>query len=246
MKYLGSEKETFFNFSLISSMSFAFLMLIFIFISYALFSFSLRDSMPITKVFIEGDSKYLDIERLKKDIKISIDSGYLYLDIKKIRRAVMREPWVQEAKIKKVWPPALRVTIVERTPVARWGKDSLLDDDGEIFLPESVVSFAGLIELGSLSKSPREVKEAYDFLLPKLFDIGVVPVSFGVSERGVWKLKTLNGAEIIFGENLKAKASLFFAAYSAIEKDWIDVEKVDLRYKNGMAVKKYLKIKTKE
>ena len=42
------------------------------------------------------------------------------LDLKAIRAAVEKNPWVQDAEVARVLPDALRVTIQERRPVAPW------------------------------------------------------------------------------------------------------------------------------
>ena len=85
-----------------------------------------KDAMAITSVYIEGDLEYTNVSQIKSEVEKSIDAGLLYLDTRQIRNALLTESWIEEALVRKVWPPGLRVKIIERVPVAKWGGRALL------------------------------------------------------------------------------------------------------------------------
>lgn len=63
----------------------------------------------------------------------SLATPILQLDLTSIRRRVERIPWVKSASITRIFPDRLRVTVVERTPVAYasiGGRIELVDQDG--------------------------------------------------------------------------------------------------------------------
>jgi hypothetical protein len=61
----------------------------------------------------------------------------LLCDLETVRAQVRRLAWVKDASVQKVFPAALRITVVERTPFALLERDGLglADEDGHILEP---------------------------------------------------------------------------------------------------------------
>ncbi len=70
-----------------------------------------------------------------------VRGGFFNLDVDAVRLALLGEPWVSEVTVKRIWPDALRVIVIEQIPVVRWGDSGLLNPAGEYFAPEVQVRF---------------------------------------------------------------------------------------------------------
>ena len=167
--------------------------------SYAILFFLDGDALPIKSVYIQGNLEHVDFSEIKSKVERSIDSGLLYLDIRQIRRDLLLEPWVQEVSIRKIWPPGIRVKIIERTPVARWGKDAILSSDGHVFIPSSLDRFDKMVKLFSPFESPQNVIKEFLAVKKVLESYGIFIKSFEMSERREWVLVTAGGKTIKFG-----------------------------------------------
>ena len=199
-----------------------------------------KDAMAITSVYIEGDLEYTNVSQIKSEVEKSIDAGLLYLDTRQIRNALLTESWIEEALVRKVWPPGLRVKIIERVPVAKWGARALLSSSGAVFEPKELGRFDNLVTLFSLHDRPKKVIENF-LMVRKVFKhCGVSIKYFGATDRGEWLVLTRDEKRINLGRgDIKDKLYRFQYAYEReINAYWPAVTRIDLRYPNGLTVDK--------
>jgi cell division protein FtsQ len=82
----------------------------------------LQKKAPLAVVHIEGDINQVDREDLAKRLKTVVHGSYFSTDLVAIRDAVLLSPWVESLSVQRRWPDGIRVTIVEKKAVARWGE----------------------------------------------------------------------------------------------------------------------------
>ena len=207
-----------------------------------------KNALPVTTVLVEGEFKYLDVTRVKTMVQDSIDGGILYVDIKKIRKKLLLEPWISDVQVRKVWPPGIKVKVTEKEVAARWGPDLLLSPDGAVFKPWPVKEFDDLVTLFSPYESPKVVIENFIYAKRALETCGIFIRSFIMSHRKEWVVLTADKKIINFGsDNIKRKIRRFTYAYrKGISEYWPQLAKVDLRYKNGISVSAILSEQTEE
>ena len=199
-----------------------------------------KDTMPITSVYIVGDIKYTNVSHLKSEVEKSIDAGLLYLNTRQIRNVLLAEPWIEDAYVRKVWPPGLSVKIIEKVPVAKWGAPALLSSSGAVFEPRELEGVNNLVTLFSLRDSPKNVIENF-LVVKEVFEhCGVLIKHFGATDRGEWLVLTTDGKRINLGRgDIREKLSRFQFAYERdINAYWPSVTRIDLRYSNGLTVNK--------
>lgn len=64
-------------------------------------------------------------------------SSFFELDVKAVHDQVQALPWVATVSVRKQWPDALQVYVVEHKPVAYWNSDLLLNSAGGVFQANS-------------------------------------------------------------------------------------------------------------
>ena len=72
--------------------------------------------------------------------------GLISVDLAKLQRALERRPWIQQAKIRRVFPDMLVVEVTERAPAAvlrAGGRDLLIGEDGVLILDASQGTYDG-------------------------------------------------------------------------------------------------------
>jgi cell division protein FtsQ len=97
----------------------------------------LQKKAPLAVVHIEGDINPVDREDLAKRLKTVVHGSYFSTDLVAIRDAVLLSPWVESLSVQRRWPDGIRVMIVEKKAVARWGEQRFLSAKGEIFQPKA-------------------------------------------------------------------------------------------------------------
>ena len=208
-------------------------------------------TLPVNKIRVQGAFVNVDEEMLHRAVSGVVAGGYFNVDVEHVREVVEQLPWVREASVRRVWPDTLSVSVVEQKPVAISKKLGLINKDGGIFkplnkeLPTSLPVFEGAASLNKL------MLEKY-FEMNKLLTAINRKISYlKVDARHAVELKLDNGLKVVLGrENNLHRLERLMLIYGKILANRVnDIEVIDLRYTNGMAIgwkKKLNKIKVSE
>lgn len=194
---------------------------------------------PISEVRIIGDTKYLNKRVLAEKMAAGINAPLMNIDISSLREIILDDPWVHGARIKRDWPPAVEVIIDEQIPVARWGSKGLLNHQGDIFWPESTQAYLTLPVLNGPATETQHLMAQYHDLSRLFQGANVKMTGLSMEARGAWSLILDNGIEVVVGrEQLRERLQRFLHVYQKeLAPRAEQIEKVDIRYTNGVAVK---------
>jgi cell division protein FtsQ len=195
-------------------------------------------ALPIRRVMVEGEFEHLAPEQVQAAVAAAVDAGFFGVDVARIRAALLDEPWIRDASIRRVWPDALHVTIVEQTAVARWGDYGLLNERADIFVPPPPDIPADLVRLDGPLGSELQVLERYHYIADTLATVGLAASAVTLSDREAWTVTTTGGHELLLGRrDLELRLARFLAGYArGLKVAWDRIDHVDLRYTNGFAV----------
>ncbi len=194
---------------------------------------------PIRKVMVEGDFRILTPTYVQSAVTEALDGGFFEIDVQKIKRRMLEEPWVAEAVVERVWPDAVRVTIKEQVPAATWGNHALLNGEADIFAPSAASIPSGLPRLDGPVGTESAVLAMYQTVAKRLTNLELKPVAVVLSQRGAWIVELADGARLVLGRaSLDERIARFSVAYTPLLKsNWSHIGVVDLRYTNGFAVR---------
>ena len=199
----------------------------------------LRDPrvLPVRVVGIDGEMRYLERSRLEQAVIQAVRGSFFSVDLARIQSEVANLPWVDRVTIRRVWPDTLRVRVVEQQPLARWGKDALINRRGEIFRPQPLPTFSGMVVLQGQSEDAVSISREYQRIETLLKTIGLELSRVQVDARQAWLLHTRTGLEINLGRSaILSRLARFVRLYPQLqEANQARLKKVDLRYTNGFA-----------
>ena len=197
------------------------------------------DVTPLKVARIEGEFRYMKRADLERAVAGVTQGGFFTADVQAVTEAAEALPWVAKASVRRVWPDAIHVWVVEQSPLGRWKEDGLINPDGEVFSPKGVKVKLKLPLLAGPEGSGKVVIEKYWLARTKLQSLGLNIVRLELSKRRAWRLHLENGAVIKLGvEDFAGRLQRFANVYPTLEAKWKEkLEAVDLRYANGMAVK---------
>lgn len=193
----------------------------------------------VSFIGVEGATRHIDKAGIERELWSQIDESLLSVDLQALHESLINQPWVNEASVRRSWPPALEVQLSEEVPVARWGDKGLLNHQGDIFWPELDKEYLSLPRLsGPSHETVRIMQQFHD--LSQLFSRSQVRlVGLVLEARGAWNIELDNGIHIIAGrEDLMPRLRRFLDVYiSQLAARADEVEEVDIRYTNGVSVR---------
>lgn len=195
--------------------------------------------LPVTSVQVRAGFVHLERETVRAVIEPYTAEGFLGLDVEALRAELESLPWVRRAAVRRRWPQGVVVVLEEERPVARWASGGLIDETGERFAADATKAPAGLPVLEGPEGSAREVARRYAEVEQMLRPLGVKVAWLRLSERRAWRLRLDNGLELNLGRSSTDRRLLrFVRIYAhAIAPRLAEIESVDLRYANGLAVR---------
>ncbi len=197
------------------------------------------DTLPIKEVRIEGDFTHLSPVDLQLLVTDKVRGGFFNLDVDAVRLALLNEPWVSKVIVKRVWPDALRVIVIEQVPVVRWKESGLLNAEGEYFAPDPATIPTGLPLLSGPVDSEVMLLEKFNSMQQLVELLGFKIVSLTLNERRAWSFQLSNGIKVKLGRrDFKERFNRFLTLVPTTISGRIEqTESVDMRYTNGFSIR---------
>lgn len=204
---------------------------------YGLIRFAIvQPVFAIQELRVTGDARHIKREQVEVIARRDIQGTFFTFDIERVRGAFEKLPWVRKADVRRQWPDGIEVVIEEHQPLARWGENALVNQQGDVF--EGVYQGA-LPQLNGPEGASQEVARQYEVFRRELAAVGRIPVQVSLSPRRAWQVRLDNGTTLEVGrEHVSARLARFLAAYpQTIAPLGHHADYVDLRYANGFAVR---------
>ena len=89
--------------------------------------FMVVQSLPVQRISVTGELEHTQAQVVQDIVQPGLAGGFLKADLQHIRQQLESLPWIYEASVRRRWPAALEIHVVEETPIARWGEDGFLN-----------------------------------------------------------------------------------------------------------------------
>lgn len=202
---------------------------------------------------IEGDVERNSLATLRANALPHLSGNFLTLDLTKARQAFEAVPWVRRARVQRVWPGQLKVTLEEHKAVAFWDgrgdwgepapERALLNSHGEVFHANlGDVEDDGLPVLSGPHGSAPQVQRLWQQLQAISQSGGERVAKLELSGRGSWRATWEAGVPIELGRGgeaeLLARYERFLPSALAVSKRFqTAVASADLRHTEGYALR---------
>ncbi len=195
------------------------------------------DLLPIRTIQLLGTFENLDRGEVEAALRPYMGKGFFSLDIQELQQALHAKAWTESVSVRRVWPDKIRVTIVEKKPVARWDERHLLSDRARVFVADTA-PFGHLPRVHAASHRPEWVLDRFYRLDARFNSVDERLVALEVDSRGALDVELINGLKIRLGRSdIERKIERLIGIYrSQILPRRERIERLDLRYSNGFAV----------
>ncbi len=205
---------------------------------YALNQIHLSHYFPIKTVRIYGINRS-DHQEVQALLLPLVNNGFFKVNVDYIRDRLQQLPWVSNIAVRRDWPDQVEITLIEKNPVARWNSQGLLSESGEVFLPDPNTYPAHLPILIGPEGKQLMVLQYFNEINHVLQPIHTKVAYLEMTPYLSWKLTLDNGIALQVGhKDILTRLDHFVKVYPKIVGNRAtDVEYIDLRYPNGMAVR---------
>lgn len=194
--------------------------------------------LPIERVQIEGEFKHLSTQDLQEQALPHVSGGFFTVNLVNVRNALINLPWVENLSIRRTWPDALTIRVIEKQAVAYWGEKQLISSRAEVFEPNGLSRDMLLPVLMGPTGQHEEMLKELARMQAWLMDSGLMISKILQDERRSWVLYMESGLELRLGRHSRSeRLHRFVDVYKQhLEKKNELIKHIDMRYTNGFAV----------
>lgn len=196
------------------------------------------NTLPVNKIRVHGEFINVNEAMLHSAVTNVVAGGYFNVDVDNVRKVVEKLPWVSEASVRRVWPDTLSVSIAEQKPVAISKKIGLINASGDVFKPEKKLAISKLPVFEGEQKLNKLMLSKYHELNQLLISIDKKIVYLKLDARHALELTLDNSLKVVLGrdDTINRLERFILIYHKVLAKHIGDIEVIDLRYTNGMAI----------
>jgi len=200
-----------------------------------------QPAFVIRRVVLDAPLVRVNPAHIAAVVREELRGTFFTMRLDETRASLQRVPWVKSIALRRRWPDRLEVSVTEHEPLARWNDSGLVDTEGEAFSAD----FDGeLPQFTGPDGSAAQVVARFRDFGAALATRSLAISELQLSPRGAWRLRTTGGASLTIelgrsapGEQLSRFAANYARTVGALARSGTRVEHVDLRYRNGFAVR---------
>ena len=189
------------------------------------------------QLLVTGEFKQVSDARVRSEVLPYVQHGFFAVDLEQMRKRLAKLPWVRTVEVRKRWPDRLEVALVEYKPLARWGSNRMLSENGEIF-PAPGGHNARLPLFDGPDNRSAELMAFHSQAKPLFLALGLQVAQVHLSARGSWNLVLSDGTDIEVGRgDPQLRLARFARMWPKLEEGGArKLSRADLRYTNGFAL----------
>jgi cell division protein FtsQ len=198
--------------------------------------------LPLQSVRLSAPPQRVSAAELLRVMRSEVRGNLFTVNIERLRQSFEKLPWVRSVSIRREFPHRLAVQLEEHQAMARWNNSALVNRQGETFVADSEQVLPVFIGQDGTS---AEIAQHYAGFNRQLVALGLSVAQVALSPRHAWHLRLNNGMVLELGrEEMQQRLARFVAVYPYTENgirqtgDSGTVKYVDLRYRNGFAVRR--------
>lgn len=194
--------------------------------------------MPL-QLDIYGDPGATNMAAVRETVLPHLGGGFFALDSAELEARLQALPWVREVEVQRLWPDRLAVNLRSYEPLAAWRDEAVLTRSGVLIWPDAVPSLA--LRIDGPHEQAAAAYEDLQVVLPALPQ-GWALLEWRISRTGDRAASVMaadHTLDLEFGREPVAEKFQLLADVVVPELGdrWVNVAAVDLRYRNGFAVR---------
>ena len=200
--------------------------------------YSLIKHAKTAQLSIVGVPSAVAQQQIDQQVQPALQGSYFTANLAEVRDQALKLPWVDNVVVSRAWPNNIRVRVIAKHPVARWGTGRLLSDNGDIYSEVSPEDHTNLPLLHGPINQSQTMMRRYDEINQLFKPIGLHLKELYLTERMTWFMQFDSGLRVIVDQDqtMTKLQRLSYLAQRDLKPVWNNITAIDLRYRNGMAL----------
>jgi cell division protein FtsQ len=192
---------------------------------------------PVRVVRVSGDLTAPERIEVEAAVLRSLSGGLLGVRLDEVVESVLALTWPRDVRARRVWPGGVDVSVTKDAIVARWGGGGALNSAGEVIAGAGTPD-PSLPMIRCVNASGSRAMQIFQMLGQVLGDTPLKVAAVEENPLGEWKVTFTNDLTVSLGrEELLDRVERFDRVFRNVIRDRLqEVEHVDARYSNGVAV----------
>lgn len=192
----------------------------------------------VAQLQIVGTNSDVENQQLAQHLNPIIKHNYFTSDLEQIRDQALKVSWVDRVVVSRAWPNAIRVRVMPRHAIARWGTGRLLSDNGEVFSEALPKTHPNLPLLHGPVSQSKMMMRRYNEINQLFHPANLRLKELYLTERMTWFMQFDSGLRIIVDQDqtMNKLQRLSHLAQTDLKPVWSNISAIDLRYRNGLAI----------
>ncbi|ENW97838.1 cell division protein FtsQ/DivIB [Acinetobacter sp. NIPH 1852] len=192
----------------------------------------------VAELQVVGANSEQENQLLVQKLTPIIKDNYFTSDLELIRDQALNVSWVDRVVVSRAWPNAIRVRVMPRHAIARWGTGRLLSDNGEVFSEAVPKAHPNLPLLHGPTSQSKMMMRRYNEINQLFLPADLRLKELYLTERMTWFMQFDSGLRIIVDQDqtMNKLQRLSHLAQTDLKPVWPKISAIDLRYRNGLAI----------
>ena len=164
--------------------------------------------------------------------------NYFTSDLKQVRDKALELPWVDRVVVSRAWPNAIKVRVMPKHAIARWGTGRLLSDSGDVFTEAVTKNNQQLPLLHGPSHQSKMMMRRYNEINQLFAPMNMRLKELYLTDRMTWFMQFDSGFRVIVDQDqmMSKLQRLSYLAQHDLKPVWNQIAAIDVRYRNGLAI----------
>ncbi|MBS9779949.1 MAG: cell division protein FtsQ/DivIB [Moraxellaceae bacterium] len=199
------------------------------------------NKFPVVNVSINSENlNEIQLKQITQAVESQPEGNFFTAELDGIHKEISSLSWVKQVDVIRSWDRGIRIKVLPRKPIARFGSEYLLDAQGQVYVPADG-NLAVDIPLVTLQGSPEQA----ELIMSQMHQVNewFAPLGLSVEDmiltpRMTWLIKFNSGLRLLVdGENTTQKLlNVSKVLQNQLANKQKKIQSIDLRYKNGFAI----------
>lgn len=187
---------------------------------------------------VVGIESPVEKQQITTYVQSVVQNNYFTTDLGVIRDRTLELSWVDKVVVSRAWPDQIRIRVIPKHPIARWGTGRLLSDSGLVFKEAVPKNYTNLPLLHGPATQSKMMMRRYNEINQLFKPYGLHLKELYLTERMTWFMQFDTGLRIIADQDqtMTKLQRLSQLAAQDLNPVWGQITTVDLRYRNGLSI----------
>lgn len=180
------------------------------------------------------------LAQLQQALGKTADGNFYRANLQDYQARAQALPWVSQVDVKRDWQKGLLVNVIPRQPVAKFGSEKLIDATGQVFVPADSEQLTAQkwMQLQSEPEKSALIMQQTEQVTKWFRPLGMKVEEVILTPRMTWLFRFDNGLRVLVDKESTSEKmyQLSILLQNQLKNKLAQIETVDLRYKNGMAL----------